>query len=501
MILHLDIIARNEGAGMIRSVALGLTLTLALAGRGQAQTPLASAWQAIARADVDAALALVGESHPGAAPELGDIQFQQRLAQARQHAEARLPKVADVDGYNALMAGLANDFGDGHIWSSALYPASRRRWAGMVVVKRGGDWVVAAQQAAAGEPALKDALIESCDGVPVDRLATDRIGQFSANPAIGAAMAKKAPLLLLDDRNPFVPLLKSCRFQLNGAPIDHALQWRTVAARDLEKAVIEASPPSTAGMGISDFAGGKWIAIESLDPSAAAVVDAVEAQLPALRVAPMVVIDLRGNGGGNSNYTTQIARLLVGEKRIAPLLGKTAACGGMYWRASPGNAEALLAFAAARAKDGGGRADGWAGQAEGLRQALTTGQRFYPALPACASKSGVAPPPPPPERLAPSMMRGRLVLVTDRYCFSSCLIATEQFRQLGALHVGETTDAATRYMEVREIRLPSGLRTFSTLQKVAIGSSDYGPFAPAIVYPGALSDSAALKAWVASLPH
>ena len=98
-------------------------------------------------------------------------------------------------------------------------------------------------------------------------------------------------------------------------------------------------------------------------------------------------------------------------------------------------------------------------------------------------------------------MKGRLILVTDRACFSSCLMAADLFRRLGALHVGEATDMSTRYMEIRDIVLPSGLRTFSTLQKVAIGLGDFGPYAPSVTYPDALHDSDKLKAWVAALPR
>ena len=97
-------------------------------------------------------------------------------------------------------------------------------------------------------------------------------------------------------------------------------------------------------------------------------------------------------------------------------------------------------------------------------------------------------------------MAGRLVLVTDRACFSSCLIAADTFRRLGATHVGEATDRSTRYMEVREIKLPSGLRTFSTLMKLALGAGDFGPYAPQVPFPGGMDDTAALQEWVAALP-
>ena len=60
---------------------------------------------------------------------------------------------------------------------------------------------------------------------------------------------------------------------------------------------------------------------------------------------------------------------------------------------------------------------------------------------------------------------------------------------------------STRFMEVREIVLPSGLRTFYTLQKLALGLGDFGPYEPDVRYPGSLADTGQLEAWVAALPR
>jgi hypothetical protein len=95
---------------------------------------------------------------------------------------------------------------------------------------------------------------------------------------------------------------------------------------------------------------------------------------------------------------------------------------------------------------------------------------------------------------------GRLILLTDNVCFSSCLMVTEEFRKLGALHVGETTDANTNYMEVREDKLPSGMSMFSTLQAVAPNRpTQMGPFTPARLFQGDIADTAALEKWIAQL--
>lgn len=480
------------------SVAVGFAAWAALAWPLGAKQPTgaARAWIELARADVAAALQLIEGSHPGATVELGDTGFQQLLRTARANADRRLPMVRDYYGHAALINGLANDFRDGHIWSNPILSSSRRTWAGIIMARRGGQWVVGTQEPAQGEPDLKGARLIACDGIDAKAFAAARTGAFYAHPDIEADMAGRAYTLLLDDRNPFAARPVSCRFAIaGGQTVDHRLNWRPVAARTLEKAIGETLEPANAGMGLTHFAGGQWIAIETFSNAAAEVVSQVRVAQDTLRAAPMVVLDLRGNSGGNSQYAIDIARVLAGDARVAAAVRPSGNCSGTYWRVSPDNAAALRKFASELPVD---RAPEWVAQSQALDRAVTAGRVFSPDLPACARAPS---PPAKPAKLPPSAMNGRLVLLTDRACFSSCLIAVDLFRRLGALHVGEATDMSTRYMEVREIVLPSGLRTFSTLQKVALGTGDYGPYAPSLAYPGALNDDAQLKAWVAALPR
>ena len=95
-------------------------------------------------------------------------------------------------------------------------------------------------------------------------------------------------------------------------------------------------------------------------------------------------------------------------------------------------------------------------------------------------------------------MKGRLILLTDNLCFSSCL-RSRTISHPGAFHVGQTTDAATHFVDVREQYLPSGYSMFSTLESVDSGSpSEVGPFEPVLTYNGDIADTAALEAWVIS---
>lgn len=471
-------------------VGSGLVATAATAGIGQ---DTASLWREIARGDAEAALEMIEGNHPGARAEVGDAEFQARLESAREHVEERLPHVANYQGYSALMLGLANDFGDGHIWSSAILSANRVDWPGLVAERRAGRWVIGHDLNEGGE--LSGAELVSCDGKAADAVGRERIGQFRADPDVEADLASNAYALFIDDGNPFQQRPANCTFRLaGGAEVTRPLPWRTVSTAQVQRDIGAVLQQAAAGMGVEKFAGGYWIALQSLSSEAEAVVAEVDRLQAELRAAPMVVIDLRGNGGGNSAYSSSIAALLAGPEAMQAIGDRELSCAGAFWRASAGNARAMRALSdEAR----GERAEWLGGIASELEAAVAAGQTFSPELPACASEVANAARPvgaPPP--LATT---GRLVLVTDRACFSSCLIATDTFRRLGALHIGEATDRSTRYMEVREEVLPSGLRTFSTLMKLALGAGDFGPYMPDVPYPGAMHDSDALKAWVAAL--
>ena len=215
-----------------------------------------------------------------------------------------------------------------------------------------------------------------------------------------------------------------------------------------------------------------------------------------MRRAPFVVLDLRGNSGGNSAYGDQIAEALLGAGALRRVRDGGGNC-NTVWRLSERNLRHLERLQREIVARMGAEQGAFFAQAYRDAVAARAAGRDFSGPTSCGA-AGPAPAAPaaPPASLFP----GRLVLLTDHVCFSSCLLVTERFRRLGALHAGEETDAATRYFEVREERLPSGLSMFSTLQALSPGApAQIGPFAPEAVYEGDISDTAALEAWVASL--
>jgi hypothetical protein len=471
--------------------ALRVALTAALAfaaAPAPAQDEIARHWQALTRIDVDAAYQMLREDHPGSVEEVGDAAFRARLESAYAAARERAARIASVNGYFATLAAFATAMGDKHIWSRPLLSPLTVDWAGIVIARRGNDWVVADEDRAAESESLRGARLASCDGMPADTLAAQRLGTYRAIWSVGAQRIAAAPLLLVDDGNPFLTRPARCTFVLEGQTREIALAWRTIRRTELTPRIAQAVRRGQPGFGVRPVGEGYWIALQSLNEQAGPVVEAVRAQAEAIRQAPFVVFDLRGNSGGNSLYGDQIAAALLGRDS-APSAGGGGNC-NTVWRLSARNLRDLDRLQREiLARMGPEQGAFFALAYRNAVAARAAGRNFSGPVSCPAADAPAAP-----------AFSGRVILLTDHACFSSCLIVTDRFRRLGALHVGEETDAATRYFEVREDRLPSGLSMFSTLQALSPGSpAQIGPFTPEISYDGDISDTAALEAWIATI--
>src|SRR5690606_33753336 len=342
-------------------------------------------------------------------------------------------QVTDAGGYRAVLNGFAAGLGDGHIMFSPEV-AAPYRWAGLIMSRQGPDWRVAVHDAAAGEPDLSGARLRGCDGRTADELARERLGGFRIDWEVEAQRVARAHFLLLDDSNPFLDNPAVCRFDTVGGPVDLQMNWRPISLDALREAIGGAPRAGGAGMGVRPFAGGYWIALESLGDGAQAVVEDVRARAEDLRAAPAVVLDMRGNGGGASMFGQQIARILVGEAHFEARGAGTGPC-DVVWRVSAENLEGIRSWRSF-AGERGPEFSEWLEDSIGqMERALAAGQPFDKDIPTCPAGA-----PPTGGEIPPPLMQGRLVLITDGACFSSCMLVADNLRQLGALHLGHATD-------------------------------------------------------------
>lgn len=191
-----------------------------------------------------------------------------------------------------------------------------------------------------------------------------------------------------------------------------------------------------------------------LDPEAARAIDAFAASIEGEAPARPVVIDLRGNTGGNSAVGDRLVATLHGEEALRRFNQTLPPC-PVLWRASPRNIAALEAIAAAAPKD---RQAGLAAEVAALGRAQAQGRAFArPVAPQCRD----------PHKPPLQVDRGaRAVSVRiDRSCFSSCLLLVGKLWRLGATLLGEPTATGNWYMEVRRTPLPSGLGAITVVQR------------------------------------
>jgi hypothetical protein len=455
----------------------------------------ATLWQNLTRNDIEAAYAQLRADHPGTTPEAGDPGMVSRVEQAHAKALERVAQVSNLDGYGATLGEFANSLGDGHLRSTMRYVPRTVYWAGLIMAKHGPDWVVANQDTNAAGADLLGAHLLSCDGIAVNDLARDSL-KFRTNPAVEALMVLRAPWLLVDEGNPFLQRPKACEFDKGGTPTKISLKWTRISRSDLLDHHWH-KPYGEAGFAVRTVKDAVWIGLGDLSGKAQAVIDAATAKAEEIRHAPYVVIDVRGNGGGDDAYGRALAAALFGADYAAEKLGpEDAAHGGCdeVFRASPDNIRTIGndVEMMERTGDSAGAAQ-YRKAVEAMKHDTEMGKTLTGDL-TCKPK------PTPAKTRNKPLLTAKLFLLTDSACFSSCIQVVDFFRKLGAIQVGLQTAADTHYSEVTDIALPSGLSSFSTLRAYM---PDYplaiSPFTPRYSYEGDIGNSEALENWISGL--
>lgn len=465
-------------------------------GSSQTANPteqVAEHWKDLTTIDVETAYALLRDNHPAAAPETDDPTFKSALATAHASALARAAKVTGYEGYVATMGEFADAMGDGHIWSHPLFFPRTVEWVGLIAARHGQHWIVASGDDQVSGSPLVGSRIVSCDGRSADELARDVL-HYRAVTSVEAEQVLKSGWLLVDEHNPFLERPHSCIFDSGGRQLTLTLNWSIINRNTLLTQYWKKTY-GEAGFGARQIGQSYWIAIQELTPKAQPVIDAITTQKDKIRSSAYVVLDLRGNDGGNSAYGRLVAEQLYGEDYVASILGvkSDSPCPSVY-RASPGNIEAASNGVRQFEKTGDSRGAKAYTQALRLMQTAASKGQSLTSAPDCHTQ------PLKPLHDSSSLLRAKLFVLTDAACFSSCIKTVGDFLKLGATQIGEPTGAVTHYSEVRELVLPSGLSTFSTLMGIMTESPlRIGPFVPKYEFDGDIADTAALEKWVQEL--
>lgn len=471
-----------------------------------AATPAERDWGATLRLDAQALHDDLAANHPGPVnPE--DPGFARRNRAQLRLALQRAQRAQSFAAYFFAMRAYVASFDDGHL-DFGVYgnTPSDTRWPGFLThYEADGEQRVAAR--AEDAPVPLGARLIGCDGRPAEKLAKSRVGHFVGRWKLLSQRLAYGNGLFADEGNPYLRRPERCLFEAAGRKQDVTLRWRPINLGELIGKLVAMRPRPAreiAARTLDD--GSRWISLGSFDgdpksasgQALASLIASMRAERAALAAAPAIVLDLRGNNGGSSDWPRQIAEIIWGRVALSRLPPDKAR---VDWRVSEAN---LAWLRESRERRIAGEALSpamrrWFDRVTGgIEAALARGETLWRE----PQDEGDAAAQAAPEAAEPRR-NGPVYFITDAGCASACLDAVDLWRALGAVHVGQTTSADTLYMDIRVRRLPSGLGAIVVPMKVYRGRKrgPNQPVAPVHAYAGDIADTAALERWIAALPQ
>lgn len=446
-------------------------------------------WSVLAQRDLDAAAKAIRESHP-AALDVSDTAFHAWMRIGPIEASALASRANSAERADATVRYFLAGFADGHVVAWRAPPFSRQPlWAGWTVQPKGKDFVVVDRASDwDGElPALGARLI-SCDGNDVLTVVTQRVSPF-VDRRLDLDGTLSTLSALLTNAMPTAPLwnthqVHECEFQDGDRRQQIKLRWRE-SGEGLRKIQTPTPKQEVRAWGPGRY----WVHATNFSPQVKdkGDLDSVLQQLRKMSSADVVVLDVRGNGGGDSGVGVRMLRALL--KGAAPEVRSDAKA---FWRISPLAISTLDNLRQRELAISGIVSPKYRyldSTINSMNAAMDRGATFVQqdasVIENDASEVG-----------AP--FKGRLILVTDSRCASACLDFADMVLGItGATHVGKATSADTPYLEVATVTLPSGLKMWVPMKvwhHRARGSNV--PVKPAFQFPGDISDTERLRDWM-----
>jgi Peptidase family S41 len=432
-------------------------------------------------------------------------------------AQARAANVTNEVGWYYTLAAFVNGFRDPHVAIRPVGTLPSPRWPGFIAAAYGANAVVVMRDVDDQDaPAIGTEILQ-CDGKALGALTEERVFPFVMNARIPADRRRAIPRLFLDRQIPFAPAPASCRIKTKTGERDLVLRWRLAPTEADAKqfaawnqAFNSAGIGPTPDFGITEPAPGiTWISVPTFNSGGEsgtkldALVKDVEKRGDAMRSGGAIVIDTRGNGGGNSAWADRLANAIFTPDVIRKHRANSWPS-GTDWRASEGNIAAWKDFDSVLAKDFGTLSKERLFPqlvATSMQTALDNNESIWRQGDRKTGKSGGL----TQKRIGladkPSPFNARVYFLSNGSCGSSCLNFADTVLFIpGVKLIGAATSADGMLMDVRNVETASGLARLTIPQKVARGRArgNLEFYAQDIAYDG-LWDDAAVRAWVMAL--
>ena len=450
-------------------------------------------WSHVAQHDLEWVHQTIFEGHP-AILEKSDKAFHAWFKDGYAQALDLAKNVINEKQALATVRFYATGFQDGHL---AIVPENTgdasswisSSWAGWIMQKRGDDFIVTDHAKHWPIPLPpQGAKVLTCDEQSVSRLietkiapyVDQRLGLLSAWLKLAAHVSVDVPMEPL-----WEPLrIKNCLVELP----DKTRKNYPVVWQESDEGIRRAFMHKSYQQSLRDLGDGVyWIHVSNFLPNQteATELENLLEKIRNLDKAKIVILDTRGNGGGNSINGYKILKaLLQDEMPEEPSEARA------YWRVTPIAVNTMASHIDYFRQVEGEAGDTYLGVKsllEQLRTAQSQQQEWLADLSDLpnSDEKGLA-------------FKGQLGLVTDAYCASACLDFVDAvLRVPGVVHFGLPTSADTNYMDMTQLKLPSGLLMWMPLKihrNRSRGSNQ--PHIPQFLYEDDICDTKALQKWV-----
>lgn len=480
---------------MLNNILLATLIAVAIPAQAQSAP---NHWPAIAQADLDFVHRTLKENHPGAIDKENPA-FNEWLERGYASAGASAAKAESLPDVKRVLARYLAGFADGHLVVGFDQQATDVRWPGIVMSRIGKRYLVSglAKDWRTPLPAMNAELV-SCDGRAPDTMMNEDIlpGLFNLTSLDSIKSKHMFHFFLDDDLAPHQ--YARCVFSDAGEPREYALSWNRITQSSFDQHWAAANPKAAKRSTITKVAPASyWVHLPDFNPDEAAVVELKKliADMPSLRAAELVVFDLRGNNGGNSQWADDVLAGLYGKPYMDYRKALQDNKGYTEWRVSKDNLKHVDEILAIQTRQFGANSSvvaEFGALASRMRAALKSDKPFVRQDDG-APRSAVAATGPAP------LSKARAILVTDSKCSSSCLNGADTVLSLPDVrHLGNTTGADTVYMDVRMVTLPSKLGQLVLGLKVDRAGlrGNNQPWVPSLQYEGQIGDTEKLRTWV-----
>jgi hypothetical protein len=450
---------------LIRNVAAVLLATSAVAAGAQPTDASPAQWREWALGDIEAATNDFRQSHPGMFDPANPA-FPAQLQRAHDAAAKAAETATGPAGFALALYVYSAQMRDGH---AQVYPVGidlPLEWTGIIPVRRANrTWVFLSE--VPGVP--KGAEVTSCDGQKIDDYLLQHVFLTAGRPAEAGQWWQFTPSLFTRTDASKADRPARCTFRMqNGAELERALEWRPApddmskrrrVALDGEPNPLTLTEPQSGifHIGLSDFAP---------DTEGLKAWDRLLADLKSrdadLRRARAIILDLRYNNGGSSNWPKLVAEQLWGKDATDTRLDNYFKGVEIWWLAEPGNIHRFEKREAELRKIGDkNAADFVHGELAHMKSALAEGRRFYVER---DPPGKVFPPNAEPKPLPP------VYVMMPPSCASACLDAVDLFHLFpGVTLIGAPTSGDSTCLEVVQDDLPSGHAKISIPTKISVG--------------------------------